>query len=103
MRCTGSSQSAHSLTLQRVARYISCEMSASELIEQWKALPPKEREAFARLLRQLEKAAAPAAGDGNGGPGSASWPDFGARLKRIYGNKVTADSQSVISYARGDW
>lgn len=78
-------------------------MSASELIEQWKALSPKEREAFARLLRQLEKAAPLAVSNGNGGPGSASWPDFGARLKRIYGNKVAADSQGVISYARGDW
>jgi len=31
------------------------------------------------------------------------WPDFGALLKRIYGDKVVADSEAVISYARGDW
>ena len=43
------------------------------------------------------------AGNGNGASGSGNWPDFGARLKRIYGNKVVADSEAVISYARGDW
>ena len=79
-------------------------MSATDLIEQLKALSAKEREAFARLFRELEKPTVPTAGHGNGAsaPGS-HWPDFGARLKRIYGNKVVADSEAVISYARGDW
>ena len=45
----------------------------------------------------------PAAGNGNGVSGSANWPDFGVRLRRIYGNKVAADSEGVLSYARGDW
>lgn len=78
-------------------------MSATELIEQLKALSAKEREAFARLFHELQKPAGPAAGNGNTPPGSANWPDFGARLKHIYGNKVVADSEAVISYARGDW
>ena len=30
-------------------------------------------------------------------------PDFLGRLKRIYGDKVVADSEAVLSYARGDW
>ena len=78
-------------------------MSASELIEQWKALSPKEREAFARLFRELETPTFPATSTGGGASDSTKWPDFGARLKRIYGNKVVADSQGVISYGRGDW
>ncbi|MGA2436749.1 MAG: hypothetical protein ABSG25_15850 [Bryobacteraceae bacterium] len=80
-------------------------MSATELIEQLKALPARERKAFARLFHELETPHVPAAGKGNGAPasGSGNWPDFGARLKRIYGNKVVADSEAVISYARGDW
>jgi hypothetical protein len=80
-------------------------MSATELIEQLKALSAREREAFVRLFHELETPTVPVAGNGNGAPasGSGNWPDFGARLKRIYGNKVVADSEAVISYARGDW
>jgi hypothetical protein len=80
-------------------------MSTTELIEQLKALSASEREAFARLFHELEKPTVPAEGNGNGAPASGlgNWPDFGARLKRIYGNKVVADSEAVISYARGDW
>jgi hypothetical protein len=53
----------------------------------------------------LERPAAPAAGNANGASasGSGNWPDFGARLKRIYGDKVVAESEAVISYVRGDW
>jgi hypothetical protein len=78
-------------------------MSANELIEQLKALSAREREAFVRLFQGLEAPALLAAGNGDGAPGAGSWPDFGARLKRIYGDKVAADSEAVISYARGDW
>jgi hypothetical protein len=77
-------------------------MSATELIEQLKALPAGEREVFARLFHELETPTVPLDGNGNGASAS-DWPDFGARLKRIYGNKVVADSEAVISYARGDW
>ncbi len=80
-------------------------MSVAELIEQLKALSAREREAFARLFDELKTPAVPGAGNGSGvsGSGSDSWPDFGARLKRIYGNKVVANSEAVIDYARGDW
>jgi hypothetical protein len=80
-------------------------MSVTELIEQLKALSAREREAFVRLFRELESPTVPVAGNGSGASasGSGNWPDFGARLKRIYGNKVVADSEAVISYARGDW
>ena len=78
-------------------------MSATELIEQLKGLPAKERQAFARLFLELEKPTGPAAGNGTSASDSGNWPDFGARLKRIYGDRVVADSEAVISYARGDW
>jgi len=77
-------------------------MSATELIEQLKALPASEREAFARLFQELRTSTAQKAGSGGVGSGSGDWPDFGERLKQIYGDKVVADSESVISYARGD-
>jgi hypothetical protein len=78
-------------------------MSAIELIEQLKALSSKEREAFARLFRELEKPAIQTAGNGASALNSGNWPDFSSRLKRIYGNKIVADSEAVISYSRGDW
>ncbi len=78
-------------------------MSTIELIEQLKAMSASEREAFARPFHELEKATAPAARKGNGASGAGNWPGFGARLQRIYGSKVVADSKAVISYARGDW
>jgi len=78
-------------------------MSATELIEQLKELPAREREAFARLFLELEKPTGPNAGNGKDAPNSGNWPDFGTRLKRIYGSKVVADSEAVISYGRGEW
>jgi len=80
-------------------------MSVTELIDQLKALSDMERKAFARLFHELETPTVPLVGNGNGASasGSSNWPDFAARLKRIYGNKVVADSEAVISYARGDW
>lgn len=65
-------------------------------------MPARERQAFARLFHELEKPTGPSAGNGNSASSSGDWPDFGGRLKRIYGNKVVADSEAVISYARGD-
>ena len=84
-------------------RLLLSQMSVTELIEQLKALSAREREAFARLFHEMETPTVPGAGNGNGAAGSGNWPDFGARLKRIYGNKVVADSEAVISDARGDW
>ena len=72
-------------------------MSATELIKQVAALPPKERELFGQLLRNIENGArspAPVT--------RAQWPEFGERLRRIYGDKVAPDSQSIIDDGRGD-
>jgi len=35
-------------------------------------------------------------------PSEPRWPDFGERLRRIYGDKVAPDSQPVIDEGRGD-
>ncbi len=78
-------------------------MSATQLIKQLKALSASERDSFARLFQELQTPTAQAEADGGVASGSGDWPDFGARLKRIYGNKVVADSEAVISYTRGDW
>jgi hypothetical protein len=73
-------------------------MSATEIFEQLKTLPPAEQAAFTRLLRQWQ--AAPASPQPAARP--RQWPDFLARLRNIYGNKTTGDSQSLISELRGD-
>jgi hypothetical protein len=78
-------------------------MSATDLIEQLKALPAEERKLFARLFYELKAPTLPAEGNGKNVSGSGKWPHFGTRLQSIYGEKVAADSEAVISYARGDW
>jgi hypothetical protein len=79
------------------------QVSATEIIQQLKALPASEREVFARLFREMETAIVPPPENKDGVSGSNDWPDFGARLKQIYGDKVVVDSEAVISYARGEW
>ena len=72
-------------------------MSATELIKQVAALPPRERTLFDRLFQAME--------NGAGIAGEASrpeWPDFGQRLHDIYGDKVAPDSQNTIDEGRGD-
>lgn len=72
-------------------------MSATELIKQVAALPPQERTLFEQLFRGMES--------GAGNPGLAhqgKWPDFGQRLRDIYGDKVAPDSQGIIDEGRGD-
>ncbi len=58
-------------------------MSATELIEQLKALPAGEREAFARLFYEFERPTVSVGGNGDDASvsGSGKWPDFGARLR----------------------
>jgi hypothetical protein len=72
-------------------------MSARELIKQVAALPPQERTLFLQLLDRLKSAPLSAAGEAR-----QNWPDFGQRLRRIYGDKVALDSQSIIDDGRGD-
>ena len=68
-------------------------MSATDILEQLKTLPPAEQAAFDRLLRQWQSAPASAKPAARPRP----WPDFLTRLRNIYGNKITSDSQSLIS------
>lgn len=74
-------------------------MSATELIRQMAELPPHERTLFEQLLRGLPSVVRPAQA---GAAAPASWPDFAQRLRRIYGEKVAPDSQSIIDEGRGD-
>ena len=76
-------------------------MNAIQLMEQVKALPPGEQLTFAELLRQWhppEPRPATAWSDTR----VSQWPDFMARLRLIYGDKVTSDSQALISGLRGE-
>ena len=71
-------------------------MSATDILEQLKTLPPAERAVFDRLFRQWHSTPAQPSAS------TRPWPDFLARLRKIYGNKITGDSQSLISELRGD-
>lgn len=72
-------------------------MSATELIRQVTALPPREKARFLELVHALESSALPTA-PANG----QHWPDFAQRLRAIYGDRITPDSQSIIDEGRGD-
>ena len=72
-------------------------MSAAELIKQVGDLPPKERALFEQLLQDMQNGArspTPVR--------QSQWPDFGERLRGIYGENVAPDSQSIIDEGRGD-
>jgi hypothetical protein len=72
-------------------------MSATELIKQVAALPQRERTLFEQLFHAMK--------NGGRAPGPASrsnWPDFGERLRGIYGDKIAPDSRSIIEEGRGD-
>jgi hypothetical protein len=72
-------------------------MSAAELIRQVAALPPEEKAAFIKMVREMENGShkrLPANGQ--------QWPDFTQRLRQIYGDKIAPDSQSIIDEGRGD-
>jgi hypothetical protein len=72
-------------------------MSATELIKQVAALPQGGRSHFEQLFLAMK--------NGNHAPAPAShsnWPDFGERLRGIYGDKIAPDSQDIIDEGRGD-
>jgi hypothetical protein len=72
-------------------------MSAAELIKQVAALPQRERMLFEQLFHAMK--------NGSRAPSPAShsnWPDFGERLRGIYGDKIAPDSQNIIDEGRGD-
>ena len=67
-------------------------MSATELINQLAALPPPERTLFEQLFHAMEK--------GTRTPDSPSqpqWPDFGERLRGIYGHSWSHHPLLVIN------
>ena len=70
-------------------------MSATELIRQLAALPSDERRRFEQLFEAMKNGGAPQP------PKQTSWPDFGERLRAIYGDRIAPDSQSIIDEGRG--
>ena len=59
-------------------------MDTSELIEQVKALPARERRRLVETILQLEEdSTAPPTS-----PRRIKWPDIEARAKRIFGNRT---------------
>ncbi len=72
-------------------------MSATELIKQVASLPPQERTLFKQLFRAMENSTRTSDLDNQ-----PEWPDFGEHLRRIYGERVAPDSQSIIHDGRGD-
>jgi hypothetical protein len=73
-------------------------MSATELIQQVSALPPREKILFEELFQAMKQESPPTI------PASPPhWPDFASRLKTIYGNTIAPDSQPIISEGRGDY
>ena len=56
-------------------------MSATDILEQLKNLPPGEQDAFDKLLRQWQSTPA----SPKSAPRARQWPDFLTRLRNIYG------------------
>jgi hypothetical protein len=61
-------------------------MSANEVLEQVKALPPRERRKFFTHVHELETASQTPANGKQKRP--VRWPDAAARRRRIFGDKV---------------
>ncbi len=72
-------------------------MSVTELIKQVAALPQREKALFEELFISMKNSTQPP-------PLAAksTRPDFGARLRSIYGDKIVPDSQKAIEEERGD-
>jgi hypothetical protein len=61
-------------------------MSANEVLEQIKALPPRERRRFFECVHELEGAICQPLPPRRKRP--VRWPDAAARRRRIFGDKV---------------
>ncbi len=61
-------------------------MSATELLEQVKALPPAEQRKFFERVHRLEDEVTVATPTRK--PRRVRWPDMAARRRRIFGDKV---------------
>ena len=68
------------------------EMSASELLKQVKALPPRERQKFLLAVLTLEEAAPSRA---KSRTRRVNWPDVEARARRIFGERVLPNLVSL--------
>jgi hypothetical protein len=60
-------------------------MSANELLEKVKALPPRERRKFFQGVRELEQGVAVQPSPAGRKP--VRWPDGAARRRKIFGNR----------------
>jgi hypothetical protein len=70
-------------------------MNVTELIKQVAALPQQELTLFEQLFNAMKNV--------NHAPGPVSrsnWPDFGERLRVVYGDQIAPDSQIVIDEGR---
>jgi len=59
-------------------------MSTAELVEQVKALPPRERRRLVEIILERDEDSAPRSASSQ----RVKWPDVEARAKRIFGNKI---------------
>ena len=73
-------------------------MTAHELIKQVASLPGRERTLFRQLFHGMptDKVETDIATNG-----PLTWPDFGDRLRSIYGAHVAPDSTAIIDEGRG--
>ena len=73
-------------------------MTAHELIKQVASLPGGERTLFRQLFHGMtaDKVETDTATNG-----PLTWPDFGDRLRSIYGARVAPDSAAIIDEGRG--
>jgi hypothetical protein len=63
----------------------------------WQRFPQREQMLFEQLFHAMKNASPtprPAM--------QSNWPDFGERLRDIYGDKIAPDSHNIIDKGRGD-
>jgi len=72
-------------------------MSVTDLIKVVAALPQHERAMFEQLFHAMKKG-----GQAARQVSHTNWPDFGERLRGIYGDRIAPDSKNIIDEGRGD-
>lgn len=75
-------------------------MSAREILEQIKTLPPEEQEAFVELFHRWELAGN---GAGKPAPQPVSLPNFAARRRRIFGDTVLPENLATAARREERW
>lgn len=76
-------------------------MSARELLEHIKSLPPEEQSAFVELFRHWERAGNGAATRPTPKPGTL--PDFAGRRRRIFGDGVLSENLVIAARHEERW